>query len=174
METKNNQEKMSKENIVELYQKKILNGNNWLILGAINIIHFIFLIIFFIPLFYYNENLNIGIIHIMLFAFAHRLFLNGECFIFYIEKKLIDPDYEAGDNNLIPGWNYIANKLNLSIYKSNFNSRKIYLISTYFIALSIFTFIVLRTIKSNRDKLLYILLFWFILSLNFILFTYSY
>lgn len=170
MGTSNIMNKMNKENIVELYEKKVLNGNKWLLLSALNIIHFIFLFIFFIPLFYYNKNFDIGIIHLLLFVFAHRLVLNGECFIFYIEKKEIDPDYKAGDNYLIPGWNYLANKLNLPIYKSNFKSRKIYLILSYFIALGIFTYLVLRTIKGDKDKLLYILLFWFIMTLNFILF----
>lgn len=115
---------------------------HWLITDVIILIY-----ILTIPVYY-----DFYLILILIFQAIHWLILKNECIISYIEKKLINVNYNLGDNiSLNPFEDFIYNKNKLVINSKN-------------IILPLILFIILFYRNKNK-KIIYLLLFAFIINI---------
>jgi hypothetical protein len=87
-----------------------------LVLGAIQFLHFLIDAFVMSYVFIFNPMYDIYFVTFVLLQTMHWGALKNECFISYIEKKMISPNYELGSKpNWIPHYRHYYNKVGLTL-----------------------------------------------------------
>ena len=151
--------------------KLIFEKNN---LFVISYLHTIILLIFniyvlYIILFNYTGKLNTLFIVLFYLVVLHWIVYNGECFIGYYIKKMINPKYKAGD---LPGcldldYNVISNKWISNISKSNFVTN--FKNKNHFYYASLFGFLVILAKIKMKPNNKILALFIFLILIYFVM-----
>ena len=129
--------------------------DNKLLLGTIQFIHFLIDSFNMTYIFLFSAVYDIYFVTWIFLQTVHWGLLKNECIVSYIEKKIIDPNYELGENpKWIPHYDVYYNKYSITL-------KSILIIGTLL-------FILLRS-KSNKTRII-----CFMAVLLWLYFTYFY